>query len=559
MNRDLSEQQFGNYWLVRRLGGGGFADVYLGQHVRITTQQAAIKILHLTDVDESQFQQEAERTASLRHPHIVRVYDFDIQHGTPFLVLDYAPNGSLASKYKGQRLSPGTIILYLKQIAPALQYAHDNHLIHRDIKPDNILIGSQDELLVSDFGIAVIAKTGRTSIQSTYNIGGTPFYMAPEMFRGKPEKASDQYSLGIMVYSWLCGHPPFTEGDFIQLGFQHAAEPVPSLLEQVSTLSPQVEQVVMRALAKNAQDRFPSVQTFADALEAVYRGSVPPPDTVASRPVTIPAAMVPVHKLAIPPKGPILGTTLLKYTGHSGDVYAAAWSPDGSRLASGSADNTVQVWDASTGQHLVTYAGHSGHVSSVVWSPDGSRLASGSVDNTVQVWNVNTGLRLTNYRADGVSVVAWSAVARAQDRYLLGFSSGRTTQLWDASSGECLLTYRGHLGKVTSVAWSPDGQRIASSGLAEDSIQVWSANTGQHLLTCKGHLGKVSSVAWSPDGQRVASGSSNKTVQVWRASTGNLIYAYQGHSEPVLSAVWSPDGIQVASAAGREIHIWQAM
>ncbi|HVB60079.1 MAG TPA: serine/threonine-protein kinase [Ktedonobacteraceae bacterium] len=595
MNRDLSEQRFGNYRLVRRLGGGGFADVYLGQHVRITTQQAAIKILHLTDVDESQFQQEAERTASLRHPHIVRVYDFDIQQGTPFLVLDYAPNGSLASKHKGQQLSLDTIVQYLKQIAPALQYAHDNNLIHRDIKPDNILVGSQGELLVSDFGIAVIAKTGRTSIQSTYNIGGTPYYMAPEMFRGKPEKASDQYSLGIMVYTWLCGRPPFIEGDFIQLGFQHTAEPVPLLHEQVPIISPQVEQVVMRALAKSVPDRFPSVQAFADALEAAYGQPASPVNRVASIPATVFVANMPVVKSVIPSKGSAIGTMLLKYTKHSGNVPTVAWSPDGRRLASGSDDETVQVWDASTGQHLCIYRGHSGNVPTVAWSPDGRRLASGSDDETVQVWDASTGLRFTNYRAVGVSTVMWSP-----DGYRLVFGSGRTAQVWDANTGQRILiytrhsghvtsvalspdgrrlasgsrrtaqvwdtnnfgqlffTYTGHSDRVSSVAWSPDGRRLAS-GSDDETAQVWDASTGQRILIYTGHTGHVTSVVWSPDGRWLASSSYDKTVQVWDASTGNLIYVYQGHTEPVLSVAWSPDGMRIASAAGREVHIWQAI
>src|SRR5260221_5147893 len=141
---DHTGQQLGNYRLVRRLGGGGFADVYLGQHIRISSQQAAIKVLHLTDVDKELFQHEAERTAALRHPNIVRLYDFDIRDGIPFLVLEYAPSGSLA-RQKRQPLPMSDIFQYLKAIAPPFPYAHASGVIHPDIKTENILICSEGE------------------------------------------------------------------------------------------------------------------------------------------------------------------------------------------------------------------------------------------------------------------------------------------------------------------------------------------------------------------------------------------------------------------------------
>src|SRR5947209_7502616 len=195
---DRIGQQLGNYRLARLLGQGGFAEVYLGQHVRLASKQAAIKILHLLDVDASKFQEEAETTEKLMHPHIVRLLDFDLEQGTPYLVLDYAPGGSLRTRHpKGSIVPLATVGEYLKELAPALQYAHDQHILHRDIKPDNILVGRGGELLLSDFGVAVLKQTGRTSSSSAYSIGGTPYYMAPEAYRGKPEKASDQYALAI--------------------------------------------------------------------------------------------------------------------------------------------------------------------------------------------------------------------------------------------------------------------------------------------------------------------------------------------------------------------------
>lgn len=267
---DRVGQQIGNYRLVKLLGKGGFAEVYLGQHVHLASKQAAIKLLHLLDVDVKKFQEEAETTEKLVHPHIVRLLDFAIEEGTPFLVIDFAPGGSLRSRHpKGSIVSLDTLTGYLKEIAPALQYAHDLHILHRDIKPDNVLIGRQGELLVSDFGIAVLSQTGRTSMEASYGIGGTPYYMAPEAYRGKPEKASDQYALAVVVYEWLCGSVPFSEGNFIQLGYQHAHESVPSLRERNPAIPSEVEAVIMKALSKEPKDRFASVQAFIQAFEQV--------------------------------------------------------------------------------------------------------------------------------------------------------------------------------------------------------------------------------------------------------------------------------------------------
>ncbi|MEO8953929.1 MAG: serine/threonine-protein kinase, partial [Ktedonobacteraceae bacterium] len=385
MMPDLTGQQFGNYRLVRLLGTGGFASVYLGQHVRIASQQAAIKILHLFGVDAQAFQQEAETTASLDHPHIVRLLDFDLHQGTmPFLIMGYAAQGSLRNRHpKGTPLPLSTIIQYTKEIASALQYAHDNNIIHRDIKPENILIGRRDELLLSDFGISVLSKTGRTSLEHGYNIGGTAEYMAPEMFRGKPEKASDQYALGVVVYEWLSGTPPFTEGNPIQLGFQHTHEEVPPLRKKLPSLSSRLDAVIMRALAKDTNARFPSIQAFANALEEATQTA--PPQAIP------PKVLQPARPM------PPIGTRLLTYQGHTDAVYAVAWSPDGTRLASGSDDKTVQIWDANSRQVLLNRIYHTDFVIAVVWSPDGTRLASGSGDKTVQIWDANSGRQFCTY------------------------------------------------------------------------------------------------------------------------------------------------------------------
>src|SRR5207244_5426759 len=182
-------QHLGNYRLVSLLGEGGFAEVYLGEHVYLGTQ-AAIKILHtqLTSNELEQFRLEARTIAHLEHPHIVRVLDFGVEGKTPFLVMSYAPNGTLRQRHpKGIPLPLPTIVSYVKQIADALQYAHELKLVHRDVKPENMLVGRRMEVLLSDFGIALVAQSSH--YQGTRDVVGAVAYMAPEQIQGKPRPA----------------------------------------------------------------------------------------------------------------------------------------------------------------------------------------------------------------------------------------------------------------------------------------------------------------------------------------------------------------------------------
>src|SRR5215472_9264490 len=196
------EQQFGNYRLISLLRQGNSADVYLGEHVYLKTL-AAIKVLQirLSSDNLDDFLNEARTIARLEHPHVVRVLDFGVQDTIPFLVMLYAPNGTLRQRHpKGSIISPDTITPYVKQVAEALQYAHDKNIIHRDIKPENLLLGRKNEVLLGDFGLALVAQS--SSYQSTQMFAGTITYMAPEHIQGRPCPASDQYALGIVVYEW---------------------------------------------------------------------------------------------------------------------------------------------------------------------------------------------------------------------------------------------------------------------------------------------------------------------------------------------------------------------
>src|SRR6266446_4871861 len=251
------------------------------------------------------------------------------------------------------------------------------------------------------------------------------------------------------------------------------------------------------------------------------------------------------------------------YRGHSDAAYDVAWSPNGKRIASCSKDKTVQVWDAADGGHLFTYRGHKDAVILVAWSPDGKRLASGGGvliedgkphDNTVQVWDATDGGHVFTYRghADGVQAVVWSP----DGKRIASASLDKTVQVWDATDGGHLFTYRGHTDQVFTLAWSPDGKYLASAG-ADKTVQVWDATDGKHVFTYTGHTDQVLGVAWSPNSTRIVSASLDKTAQVWDAADGGHVFIYNGHTNWVVTPAWSPDGTRIATASYDDtVQIW---
>jgi serine/threonine protein kinase len=386
-------QQLGNYRLNHLLGRGSFADVYLGEHIHLNTQ-AAIKVLdmRLTNDDMEDFLKEARTIAHLKHPSIIQILEFGMENNTPFLVMDYAPNGTLRSHFpRGSRFSPEDIQPYVMQIASALQHAHDKKLIHRDIKPENMLLGSNDEVLLADFGIAIVAHSSRT--QSLQGVAGTVAYMAPEQLRGKPVKASDQYALAAVIYEWLTGKSLF-KGSFVEVASQHMHSPTPSLSEQVPTISPMVESAVLKALSKDPTHRFKSVQQFADAFAQFINNGEP--YSIQTGEVISSSNTEPLLSLQKVDILPLQETTITTYHGHAAPINTVSWSPGNrqgvahyrSHIASGGDDGTVQIWEAMTGLRISTYRGHSGGVSAIAWSPDGKWIASAGIDSTVQVFQV---------------------------------------------------------------------------------------------------------------------------------------------------------------------------
>lgn len=276
-------QQLGNYRLLHLLGRGGFAHVYAGEHVYLKTR-AAIKVLHVEAVDQrhNDFLKEAQTLAHLVHSNIIRTLEFGVEGDIPFLVMDYAPNGSLRQLHpKGMRLPLETAVSYVKQIAAALDYAHSQNVIHRDVKPANVFLGEHCEALLGDFGLALIAHSSKSALPEEVVMGTAP-YMAPEQICGEPCPASDQYSLAIAAYEWLSGTCPF-HGSFTEILTQQMIVPPPAIHTQERSIPADVETVIMTALSKDPRDRFTSVEAFAHALELASQ-----PASQSATPITQP-------------------------------------------------------------------------------------------------------------------------------------------------------------------------------------------------------------------------------------------------------------------------------
>src|SRR6266516_4523808 len=283
------EQRLGNYRLIQLLGKGAFADVYLGEHLYLSTP-VAIKVLRsrVDSPSQADFLAEARQVSHLVHPHIIRVFDFGMEAEASFLVMDYAPYGNLRQLHPPRTVVPlSTIVSYVRALASALQHAHDQHLIHRDLKPENVLLGPKHEVLLSDFGLALLT-CGTESLQIRGQFG-TLAYMAPEQIQGQPSPASDQYALAVMIYEWLCGQLPFV-GSAARISNQHLYTAPEPLCERHPTIPLAVEQVVFKGLSKEPALRFVDVLSFATALTEACQvaPAVSPPSQFLAFPAASP-------------------------------------------------------------------------------------------------------------------------------------------------------------------------------------------------------------------------------------------------------------------------------
>ncbi len=270
----------GKYEIIGPLGHGGMGAVYKAFHPQLQ-RYVAIKLLLATNETDpdfiARFQHEARAVAQLRHPHIVQVFDFDIQDSRPYMVMEFVEGETLAQRLRrlhrsGQMLPTAEAVQLFQQLCSAVAYAHKQGMLHRDLKPQNVIVNPQNDAILTDFGLAKIAGvSGMTATNATV---GTPHYMSPEQSQGKPvDQRSDMYSLGVMLYEMLAGKVPFDASTPVAVLMQHVTATPPP----ISAVNPQapdeLAQIALKAMAKDPEQRFPTVTAMSQAIAAMVMGS----------------------------------------------------------------------------------------------------------------------------------------------------------------------------------------------------------------------------------------------------------------------------------------------
>lgn len=570
------------YQIIEKLGEGGMATVFRARDTRLE-RDVALKVirreaftLEVLDRVLIRFDREAKTLAKLTHPNIVPIIDYGEYNGSPYLVMPFLPGGTLKSKM-GHPMPWEKTIKIIKPIASALAYAHDQGVVHRDVKPANILITASGEPMLTDFGIAKILdmREGQTLTGTGVGIG-TPEYMAPEQGLGRDtDSRADIYSLGVVFYEMVTGQKPFIADTPLAVIVKHLHDPIPRPGNLVLGLPKEVENVILTCMAKDPKERFFTMHEMVESLQRLEMpGGVTMPlqsettnivqsnrdslvtgiDNKSIPPVIQflqpPQIQAPPHQQKRSTSSIVwkwisllvlvigLGVILL-LTGKNAQIPILFAAKDTSQTPSESITNFPLIMSPIS---TLAVPDDSDSVFPVLLQ----NISSENIDklSLLTNWNPQDGNIRMKYSPDGDVLASYGAAGIC---------------FYDSKS---LVKLNVVESMASNIAFSPDGEMVASawgSGISQPQtgvgeINIWRVSDGSLIRTIIKNEQYIHGLAFSPMGDLLASNASGR-IKIWRVSDGQLMQSINIDSSGSVSLVFSPDGQMLASLSG-SISLW---
>ena len=601
-------QRIGDYEILSEIARGGMGVVYAARQVGLE-RVVALKVMNGGGGDRdshvARFKIEAHATANLSHPNIVPIHAIGEHDGCHYFSMPLVDGTTLAARLKNGPLSSSDAAMLTLKLGRAVHHAHQHGVLHRDLKPTNVLLDRSGEPLLTDFGLAKILERD-VALTVTDVIMGTPAYMSPEQARGDPRAittASDVYGLGAVLYECLTGRAPFagkTIAEILHAVLTRDAIPPTAVNAAVDR---DIETICLKCLEKDPSARYSSAGALADDLDR-YRNHEP----IRARPTSAwqraakwarrrPAIAALAASLVLAVLAGLAGITwqwrraegeatravqaaeALRHGSYVSDMGLAYQAYEAGKIAlarelleahrPGNAPDLRgfewrRLYGLTRPQETVAIRGARGEIWGGALSPDGRYFAGGSDAGWFQLWDAASGQEVAGFQSapDTLYSIAFSPEGRT-----IAIPAGKedmhSIQLWDVETRQPAGVLEGHTQDLLSIVYSPDGKLIASSGgFAYDTdrlgeIILWDTTAPGRFTRLSGHASSVGFVSFSPDGRVLATPHGDGRIHLWDVATRRIIRTFDGHRGLVLCVRFSPDGTQIASGGvDGTVRLW---
>jgi WD40 repeat protein len=508
------------------------------------------------------FLAEAEALAAIDHPNVVGVFDQGEYQGLPYFVMEFCPGGSLQQRVKDRPLPAKEAAVLVERLARGVQAAHARNVLHRDLKPDNVLFAADGTPKVTDFGLAKrFDDSGDGGLTATGAVMGTPSYMAPEQAKGDSKRvgpAADVYALGAVLYRLVTGRPPFAGSS--QDVLRQVIETEPAAPTQFAGGLPRdLSTIALKCLQKDPARRYASAAELADDLRRFLDGRpiVARPVGSAERAAKWVRRNPAVTGSAVAVVAALIAGTLVSYAKYREVKWQEGIATENAALADQKAEEArSERADAERQRDEVRHGLYISDVRLAQRAWDDAQIdrltelldgqlpeRTGNLDLRGFEWRfLRQRSRPYRLRLPGALGAAFNP-----DATRVAALAGNTAKVWDADTGRELLTLAGHPLPTTRLAWSSDGKRLATAS-EDQTVKVWDAGTGQELRTLKGHLDAITGMAFRQDGRHLATASRDGTVRVWDPATGTEVRQLK-RGKGFWCVAYSPNG-QALAAGG---------